>query len=78
VLEPRYEERAFMGTYLKLAMMDKKHEVLILSNQKKEQMYQWNDVDNSLKNLPMNIDLKKHTIANYQTADYLFTNGLLK
>jgi phosphoglycerol transferase MdoB-like AlkP superfamily enzyme len=78
VLEPRYEERAFMGTYLKLAMMDKKHEVLILSSQKKEQMYQWNDVDNSLKNLPKNIDLKKHTIANYQTADYLFTNGLLK
>lgn len=78
VLEPRFEERAFLGTYLKLALMDQKHQVLILSNQKREQLYQWNKEDNSLKNLQMNNTFKNHTIAYYQTADYLFTNGKLK
>lgn len=78
VLEPTFEERTFMGTYLKLAQMNKSHQVMILSNQKKEQFYQWNKLDNSLKVLPMNVNYRNQTISFYQTADYLFTNGLLK
>lgn len=78
VLDLTFNERTFMGTYLKLAQMNKEHQVLILSNQKKEQFYQWNQSDNSLKVLPMNSDFKNQTISYYQTADYLFTNGLLR
>ena len=78
ILNENFEQRAFMGTYLKLAMMKKNHAVMILSNQKKEHQYRWNPSTNSLLNVPMQQDFKNQTIAFYQSADYLFTNHRLK
>jgi len=77
VLNESFEERTFMGTYLKLAMMKNDHSVMILSNQKKEHQYIWNPKDNSLQNVPIQQDFKEETISYYQTADYLFTNHRL-
>lgn len=77
VLNESFKERAFMGTYLKLAMMKNDHSVMILSNQKKEHQYIWNPKDNALHNVPIRQDFKEETISYYQTADYLFTNHRL-
>lgn len=77
VLGNKFEERSLMGTYRKLVLM-KKDKVMILSDQKKQAFYTWNKADNSLKPLPMQQSFLDETIAWYQTADYLFTNKLLK
>jgi phosphoglycerol transferase MdoB-like AlkP superfamily enzyme len=77
VLDPTYDERALMGTYRKLVLM-KDNKAMILSDQKKQAFYQWNKKDNSLKKLPMNKLFLDETIAWYQTADYLFSNKMLK
>ncbi|MGK4567794.1 LTA synthase family protein [Flavobacterium sp. 3HN19-14] len=77
VLDADFEERSLMGTYRKLVLM-KKNEVMILSDQKKQQFYSYKKEDNSLKALPMNNSFLDETISWYQTADYLFTNKLLK
>lgn len=77
VLDPGFEERSLMGTYRKLVLM-KQEKVMILSDQKKEAFYTWNKNDNSLKPLPMDKSFLDETISWYQTADYLFTNKLLK
>lgn len=77
VLHSNFENRALMGTYRKLVLM-KKDQVMILSDQKKQAFYKWNKADNSLKPLLMDKNFLKETIAWYQTADYLFTNKLLK
>ena len=77
VLNPSFEERALMGTYRKLVLM-KQNKVMILSDQKKQAFYTWNKADNSLKSIPMEKSFLHETISWYQTADYLFTNKLLK
>lgn len=77
VLDPNFEQRALMGTYRKLVLM-KNEKVMILSDQKKQVFYSWDRSDNSLKTLPMDQGFLEETIAWYQTADYLFTNKLLK
>jgi len=77
VLDPKFEERALMGTYRKLVLMKNK-KVMILSDQKKQAFYTWNKTDNSLKSLPMDQSFLDETISWYQTADYLFTNKILK
>jgi phosphoglycerol transferase MdoB-like AlkP superfamily enzyme len=77
VLDPKFEERALVGTYRKLVLM-KKDKVMILSDQKKQAQYVWNKADNSLKPLPTDRSFLEETISWYQTADYLFTNKLLK
>ncbi|MDR6844302.1 sulfatase-like hydrolase/transferase [Flavobacterium granuli] len=77
VLEANYEQRALMGTYRKLVLM-KKEKVMILSDQKKQAFYSWSKKDNSLNSIPMDQSFLDETIAWYQTADYLFTNKLLK
>ena len=77
VLDIQFKERSLMGTYRKLVLMKNK-EVMILSDQKKQAFYKWNKEDNSLKPLPMNKTFLEETISWYQTADYLFTNKLLK
>lgn len=77
VLNPSFEERALMGTYRKLVLM-KQNKVMILSDQKKQAFYTWNKADNSLKSVPMEKSFLNETISWYQTADYLFTNKLLK
>lgn len=72
-----FEERALLGTYRKLALM-KKNKVMVLSDQKKQAFYAWNKAYNRLKSLPVEKPFLEETIAWYQTADYLFTNKLLK
>lgn len=76
VLQDTFEERAFVGTYRKLALM-KKDEVMILSDQKKQSFYNWNAKDNSLRKIPMRKPFLEEAISWYQTADYLFTHKLL-
>ena len=56
----------------------KKEKVMILSDQKKYAFYNWKKTDNSLTSLPVDKTFLEETIAWYQTADYLFTNKLLK
>lgn len=77
VLQSNFEERALLGTYRKLVLM-KKDQVMILSDQKKQNFYKWNKLDNSLNAIPMEKSFLNETISWYQTADYLFTNKLLK
>ena len=52
--------------------------VMILSDQKKQAFYSWKKSDNSLTTLPIDRPFLEETISWYQTADYLFTNKLLK
>lgn len=77
VLDKQFEERSLMGTYRKLVLM-KKEKVMILSDQKKQAFYTWDKKDNSLKPMPIDRTFLDETISWYQTADYLFTNKLLK
>lgn len=77
IFQSNFEERALVGTYRKLVLM-KKEQVMILSDQKKQAFYSWNKTDNSLKPIPMNKSFLDETISWYQTADFLFTNKLLK
>lgn len=77
VLDRQFEERSLMGTYRKLVLM-KKEKVMILSDQKKQAFYTWDKKDNSLKPMPIDRTFLDETISWYQTADYLFTNKLLK
>lgn len=77
VLTADFEERALVGTYRKLALM-KQNQVMILSDQKKNAFYNWSKADNSLKPIPVDKLFLNETISWYQTADYLFTNKLLK
>lgn len=77
VLNKNFEERSLMGTYRKLALM-KNQKVMILSDQKKQAFYDWNKEDNSLKPITLDKKFLDETISWYQTADYLFTNKLLK
>ena len=77
VLNNNFEERSLMGTYRKLVLM-KQQKVMILSDQKKQAFYNWNKKDNSLKPIAMEKTFLDETISWYQTADYLFTNKLLK
>lgn len=77
VLDKQFEERSLMGTYRKLVLM-KKEKVMILSDQKKQAFYTWSKKDNSLTPLPIDKTFLEETISWYQTADYLFSNKLLK
>ena len=73
-----YSERALMATYRKLSYLNNKNEVIILSDQKKYAQYIWDKNSNNLISKPINSNLLQETISWYQTADYLFTNNLLK
>jgi phosphoglycerol transferase MdoB-like AlkP superfamily enzyme len=77
ILNPNFEQRTFVATYRKLSLM-KENQIMVLSDQKKQDFYRWNKQNNSLTELPMNQSFLKETIAWYQTADYLFTHKLLK
>jgi phosphoglycerol transferase MdoB-like AlkP superfamily enzyme len=77
VLRPDFTERALMGTYRKLTLM-KKDEVMILSDQKKQNFYTYSVKDNSLKPKKIEKGFLNETISWYQTADYLFSHSLLK
>ncbi|RZJ64238.1 MAG: alkaline phosphatase family protein [Flavobacterium sp.] len=77
VLSAGFKPRAVFGTYRKLCLM-KRDSVMVLSDQKKQNFYRWNASDNALKSLPQSDRFLSETISWYQTADYLFTNKLLK
>ncbi|WP_395047847.1 LTA synthase family protein [Flavobacterium sp.] len=77
ILASNFEERALVGTYRKLVLM-KNDKAMILSDQKRQNFYQWNKADNSLNAIPMDKNFLNETISWYQTADYLFTHKLLK
>ncbi|MDP2160247.1 MAG: LTA synthase family protein [Flavobacterium sp.] len=77
ILASTFEERVLLGTYRKLVLM-KKDQVMVLSDQKKQNFYKWNKLDNSLNTIPLEMSFLNETISWYQTADYLFTHKLLK
>ena len=77
VLSDSFEHRALLGTYRKLVLM-KDDRVMILSDHKKQTFYTWNQKDNSLKPLPIEKPFLEEAISWYQSADYLYTNKLLK
>lgn len=56
----------------------KGNQIMVLSDQKGQDFYQWNKADNSLNPIPMNQSFLEEAISWYQTADYLFTHKLLK
>lgn len=77
ILDKNFEPRAFLGTYLKLGYM-KKNEIMVLSNQKKNHLYKWDESTNNLTKIPMNESFLKESISMYQSADYLFTHKKLE
>ncbi|RZJ72714.1 LTA synthase family protein [Flavobacterium sp.] len=77
VLSDDFEPRALFGTYRKLCLM-KDNKVMVLSDGKKQNFYSWDKRDNSLKPMAVDKSFLRETISYYQTADYLFTNKLLK
>lgn len=74
VFDPLYESRSFVGTYIKLGMK-RGEDVFILSDQKKANQYIWRN--DALNEVPAQPEMKKSSIAHYQTADYLFSHHLL-
>jgi phosphoglycerol transferase MdoB-like AlkP superfamily enzyme len=77
ILLPDFKERALMGTYRKLTLM-KKDQVMILSDQKKQNFYNYSVNDNSLQPKRIEKGFLDEAISWYQTADYLFSHKLLK
>lgn len=77
VFDPAFEPRSFSGTYRKLVLM-KGTKTMILSDQKKQNCYDWNKSNNRLNPIPMDADFLKEAISWYQTADYLFNNKRLR
>jgi len=71
------DERAFIGNYRKLGML-KGAKLMVLSDQKKVDFYEWKKEDNLLVHLSMDKDFYEETISYYQVADYLFQNEGLK
>ena len=76
VLSKNYQERALIGTYLKLALQKDKV-ITILSNKKTNTRYNWYKESNKLKVVPNNKTELNETISWYQTADYLYLNNKL-
>ncbi|WP_284653205.1 LTA synthase family protein [Flavobacterium terrisoli] len=77
VFDPKFEQRAFIATYRKLGLI-KGNDVMVLSDQRKNSFYNWDSNTNSLIPKKKDNDFYRETISWYQTADYLFTNKLLK
>lgn len=72
------ETRAFVGTYRKLGLLKGNDKVMVLGDKKVSNFYQWNRESNELLPLKEDETFLKEIISNYQTADYLFSNGGLK
>lgn len=71
------DERALIGNYRKLGYL-KDGKVLVLGDGETVNFYEWNAMDNSLQNTPMNESFKNIAISNYQVADELYHNGGLQ
>jgi phosphoglycerol transferase MdoB-like AlkP superfamily enzyme len=67
------DERAFIGNYRKLGFLQN-NKLMVLSEQKQTNYYQYNKADNSLKAIPMDENVLKETTSFYQAADYLYHN----
>lgn len=71
------DERALIGNYRKLGLL-KDDKLMVLNEQNGSDFYQWNKDDNSLKEIPNNVNFLDETISYYQVADYLYRNNGLK
>jgi phosphoglycerol transferase MdoB-like AlkP superfamily enzyme len=71
------DERAFIGNYRKLGFL-KNNKLMVLSEQKQIDYYQYNKEDNSLNPISIDANILKRTTSFYQAADYLYLNGGLK
>ncbi len=71
------QQRALIGNYQKLGLL-KNDKVMVLGTVKTANFYQWKRQNNNLKPLPMDNHFLNKTISYYQSADYLFNNGLMK
>ena len=71
------DERAFIGNYRKLVFL-KNNKLMVLSEQKQIDYYQYNKEDNSLNPTSIDSNILKRTTSFYQAADYLYLNGGLK
>lgn len=77
VIGNRYKERALIGTYIKLGLL-RDDEVVVLSEQKEQAFYKWNQKNNSLTSQPIQKSFLKEAVSWYQVADYMFSNKMLK
>ncbi len=77
VMSGSYRQRALIGTYIKLGLL-RSNKVMVLSDQKKQAFYYWDKSNNNLSPITMDKGLLDEAISYYQTADYLFSNNLLK
>ena len=68
------DQRAFLGNYRKVGLL-KEDKLLVLSDQKKTNFYNWNSTDNTLTALPIDEEFLNESIAYYQTAAYLYDHG---
>ncbi len=71
------DERALIGNYRKLGLL-KDGKLMVLNEQNGSDFYQWNEDDNSLKEIPNDVNFLDETISYYQVADYLYRNNGLK
>jgi phosphoglycerol transferase MdoB-like AlkP superfamily enzyme len=71
------DERAFIGNYRKLGLL-KDDKLMVLSEQKVINYYDYKKEDNSLMSIPMDPKVLKKATAYYQVADYLYQNDGLK
>lgn len=70
-------EYAFIANYRKLGLLQN-NQLMVLSDKKSANFYQWKKELNDLNLLDMNKDYLKKTIAYYQMNDYFYKNNLLK
>ena len=75
-IEPN-QERALIGNYQKLGLL-KNDKVMVLGTVKTANYYQWNRKNNELKPIEMEPNFLNESISYYQTADYIFQNGLMQ
>jgi len=71
------KERLFMGTYQNVAYASN-NKMVVLSPQQKIEMFRVDFVTGTQTAIPLEDSLVNEAIAYYQTASYLFRNGLYK
>lgn len=71
------DERAFIGNYRNLGLLKDK-QLMILSDQKVINYFEWETDNEHLIPKPINTKLLEETISFYQVADYLYRNNSLK
>lgn len=70
------DERTFISNHRKLGYR-KNNDVVILDCNKDSRFFEWKKEDNSLTKIPMDIDIETEAISHYQSAYFLYKNGLL-